>query len=58
MRKSAHARAAPKVMPLILLCRHVTSEEDAGGVAVKLEPSHPYSIPFCCHVTDGSRGAD
>ena len=30
---------------------------DVGCLAVEVEPSHQYSIPFCCHVTDGSRGA-
>jgi len=28
-----------------------------GGMAVEAEPSHQYSITFCCHVTDGSKGA-
>jgi len=31
------------------------SEEDAGGMAIEVEPSHQYS--FCCRVTDGSRRA-
>jgi len=33
------------------------SEADVGGMAVEVEPSHRYPIPFCCCVTDGSRGA-
>ena len=33
------------------------SEADVGGMAVQAEPSHQYPIPFCCCVTDGSRGA-
>ena len=28
-----------------------------GVMAVEVEPSHQYSITFCCCVTDGSRGA-
>jgi len=31
------------------------SEEDFGGMAVEIEPSHQYSITFCCCVTNGSR---
>ena len=34
----------------------MTSEGDAGGMAVKAESSHQYSITVCCCVTDGSRG--
>ena len=33
------------------------SEVGVGDMAVKVEPSHQYSITFCCHVTDDSRGA-
>ena len=51
------ARAAPKVMCPVLLCRPITSEVDAGGMAVGAEPSHQYCITFCCCVTNGSRGA-
>ena len=47
---------ALKVMPPILLCWPMTSEEDVGDVAVEAEPSHQYSIAFCCCVTDDSRG--
>jgi len=32
------------------------SEAGVGGMAVEFEPSHQYSITFCCCVTDGSRG--
>jgi len=32
------------------------SEVDIGDMAVKLEPSHQYSIIFCRCMTDGSRG--
>ena len=46
-----------KVMPPISLCWPVTSEVDAGGTAVEVEPSQQYSVPFCCRATDGSRGA-
>ena len=46
-----------KVTPSILLCQPTTSEADVGGTAVQVEPSHQYSFTFCCHVTDGSRGA-
>ena len=49
-------RAALKALPLILLC-WPTSEEDFGGMAAEVEPFHQYSIPFCCCVIDGSRGA-
>jgi len=49
-------RAAPKVMPPILLCWPTMSETNVGGMAVEVEPSHQYPIMFCCHVTDGSRG--
>ena len=55
---SKYTRAALKVVPPMLLCWPTTSEVDVGGVAVKVEPSNQYSIAFCCHVTDGSRGAD
>ena len=49
--------AAPKVMPRILLCWPSSSEADDGEIAVETEPSHQYSIKFCCHAMDGSRGA-
>ena len=43
-------------MALILLCWPITSEADGGGMAVEAEPSHQYSITFCCSVTDGNGG--
>jgi len=49
--------AALKVVPSIL-CWPMMSEVDAGGMAVEVEASHQYSMTFCCHVTDGSRGAN
>ena len=55
--KADTMRAAPKVMPPVLLCWPMTSEAGAGGMAVEVEPSCQYSITFCCRVTDGSRGA-
>ena len=33
------------------------AEDDVGGMAVDAEPSRQYSIAFCWHVADGSRGA-
>ena len=48
-------RAAPKVIPPILLCWLMTSETDIGGMAVEVEPSHHYLIMFWYCVTDGSR---
>ena len=50
-------RAAPKVMPPILLCCPTMSEADVGGTAVETELSHEYPVIFCYCVTDGSRGA-
>jgi len=44
-----------KAMPPILLCWPTTSEVDVG-VAAEAQPSHQYSILFCCHVTEGSEG--
>ena len=52
-----YTRTAPEVMPPILLCWLTTSEVDIGDVAVEAEPSQQYSVSFCCHGTDGSRGA-
>ena len=43
-------RAAPIVTPAILIYWPMTSEADVGGMAVEVEPSHQYSITFCCHV--------
>jgi len=50
-------RTALTVMSPILLCWPTVSEADDGGWAVEVEPSHQYSIMFCCCVMDGSRGA-
>ena len=50
-------RAVLKVMPFILWCWPMKPEVDAGGTAVEAEPSCQYSIPCCCCVTGGSRGA-
>ena len=50
-------RTTLEVMPRILLCWPTTSEVDVGGTAVEVEPSHQYSIPFCCCMTESSRGA-
>ena len=44
-------------MPPILLCLPMRSEAVVGGIAVEVEAFHQYSITFCCHVTDGNRGA-
>ena len=52
-----HMRAAPKVMPPVLLCWPTMSESDGGGTAVEAEPSCQFPITFCCRVTGGSRGA-
>ena len=50
-------RAAPKVIHSVLLCWPMTLKVDVGGMAVEVESSHEYSLTFCCHVADGSRGA-
>jgi len=50
-------RAAPKLMPPILLCWPTTSEANVVDMAVEVEPSRQYSIKFCCCMTDDSRGA-
>ena len=50
-------RAATKVMPPILLYWSTVSKMNAGGMAVKAERVHQYSIAFWCCATDGSRGA-
>jgi len=38
-----YTKAAPKVMPPVLLCWPTTSEVDVGCMAVEVEPSHNYS---------------
>jgi len=49
-------KTLPKVTPPISFSWPMTSEEDVGGMAVEVEPSHQYSVTCCC-MTDGSRGA-
>jgi len=44
-------------MPPILLCWPTTSEADAGGMAVEIEPSNQCSVALCCCETDSSREA-
>ena len=44
-------RAAPKVMPTILLYWPIMSEADVDGMAVEVEPSHQYSVPYSCRAT-------
>ena len=39
-----------------IILAYMMSETDIHGMAVETEPSHPYSITFSSHVTDGSRG--
>ena len=43
-------------MPPVLLCWFTTSEADVDIIVAEAEPSYQYSITFCCHETDGSRG--
>ena len=50
-------RAAPKVTPPILLCWPTMSEADVSCMAVDAEHYNQYSITFCCHAIDNSRGA-
>ena len=50
-------RTALKIIPLILWCSRTTSEVDIGGMEEEVELSHPYSVMFCFHETDGSKGA-
>ena len=50
-------RVALKLMPPVLLCWPITLEADVGDMAVEVEPSCQYSVNFCCHATDDSRGA-
>jgi len=57
MKKEEGMRASLKVIPPFLLCWPMTPEADVGSIALETDPSHQYSIAFCCRVTDGSRGA-
>jgi hypothetical protein len=50
-------RATPKLMPPILLCWPTMSEAKVVDMEVEVEPSHQYSVKFCCRATDDSRGA-
>ena len=50
-------RAAPKVMPPILLCWPTTSEANVVDMEVEVDPSRQYSVKFCCRATDDSRRA-
>ena len=49
-------RAAPKVMPPVLLCWPMTSQVNVGGMAVEVESSCQYLVMLHCCVTDGSSG--
>ena len=51
-------RAAPKVMPPILLCWPVSSDADVGDIAVEVQPFPQYSITFCCHVMGAEGQSD
>jgi len=53
----SRTRAAPKLMPPILLCWPTTSEANVVDMAVEVEPSRQYSVKFCCRATGDSRGA-
>jgi len=44
-------------MPSILFCLLTLSEEDIGGMALKVEPSYQYPITCYCCATGASRGA-
>ena len=48
-------RAAPKLIPSISLHWPTMSEADIGGMAVETEPSHQYSVTFCCCTTDEAK---
>lgn len=50
-------RAAPKVLPPILLCFLTKSETSVSGLAVQAEPSYYYFITCCCHVDDSDSGS-
>ena len=52
-----HTQVAPKEMSAILLFWSMISEGDGCGIAVEVEPSQQFYNTFCCHVTDGNRGA-
>ena len=50
-------KAAPKIMPPVLLYWPTMSEADVGDMAIENELYHQYSVIFCCYVADGTRGA-
>ena len=56
-------KAAPKVMPLILLRSPTMLEANIGGKGSRLNLPTNFilfqflTITFCCYLTDGSRGA-
>ena len=52
-----HTKILLKVVHHISLCWLTVVEADVGGMAEQVEPSHCYSITFCCCVTDGIIGA-
>jgi len=54
---SALSKGEMKLQGLLWLHRPTASEADVDGMAIEVEPSHQYSIPCCCCVTDGRRGA-
>ena len=43
-------------MQPIFLCWPATSETDVAGMALEVEASHHYSVTYCCHVADSSKG--
>ena len=50
-------KTAPKVMsPIFFMLAH-DIRGGCCGMEVEVEPSHRFSITFCCHATDGSKGA-
>jgi len=55
--KRGFTRVDLKILSPILWCWPSMPEADFGVMTVEVEPSHHYSITFCCYVTDGSRGA-
>ena len=48
--------SCPESNASYLVCSH-NVRLDVSGRAAEIEPSHQYSVQFCCHETDGSRGA-
>lgn len=52
-----YTRATLKVLPPVLLRWPVTSEADAGDLAVEVDPSRQYPVKSYCCVRDSSGGA-